>query len=89
MPSLTPNAHPQRTHTHTYKHPRTRAQWYMLGMGDDYRVVAYKGDTQQGPYEGAFVYTKEVDGLKDAGLRAKVDAAVKAGGLDPNQMQVM
>ena len=27
-------------------------QWYVLGKGDGYRVVAYKGDTQQGPYEG-------------------------------------
>ena len=61
----------------------------MLGMGDDYRVVAYKGDTQQGPYEGAFVYTKAVDGLNDPAVRAKVDAAVKAGGLEPNQMQVI
>ena len=26
-------------------------QWYVLGKGDGYRVVAYKGDTQQGPYE--------------------------------------
>ena len=64
-------------------------QWYMLGMGDDYRVVAYKGDTQQGPYEGAFVYTKEADSLKDAGLRSKIDAAVKAGGLNPGEMQLI
>ena len=26
-------------------------QWYVLGKGDGFRVVAYKGDTQQGPYE--------------------------------------
>ena len=26
-------------------------QWYILGKGEGYRVVAYKGDTQQGPYE--------------------------------------
>ena len=42
-------------------------QWYVLGQGSvegtDYRVVAYKGDTQQGPYDGAFAYTREKDAL--------------------------
>ena len=64
-------------------------QWYILGQGDGYRVVAYKGDTQQGPYEGAFVYTKAKDALDDGGgdaMRRQIDAAVLAGGLDPRQM---
>ena len=50
-------------------------------------VVAYKGDTQQGPYEGAFVYTKTKDALVgDEGLRRKVDATITNAGLDPKQM---
>ena len=64
-------------------------QWYVLGKGDDWRVVAYKGDTQQGPYDGAFVYAKEVDtfsGSKDSALRSKVDAVLLEAGPDPKQM---
>jgi len=38
-------------------------QWYVLGKGEGWRVVAYRGDTQQGPYDGAFVYTAEKDTL--------------------------
>eukprot|EP00531_Pseudo-nitzschia_arenysensis_P010650 CAMPEP_0116127836 /NCGR_PEP_ID=MMETSP0329-20121206/7044_1 /TAXON_ID=697910 /ORGANISM="Pseudo-nitzschia arenysensis, Strain B593" /LENGTH=414 /DNA_ID=CAMNT_0003621945 /DNA_START=41 /DNA_END=1285 /DNA_ORIENTATION=- len=66
-------------------------QWYVLGKGSspDWRVVAYIGDTQQGPYDGAFVYTKEKDALNGpdgAAIRSGVDAALKEAGLDPAQM---
>lgn len=67
-----------------------REQWYVIGQGDDYRVVAYKGDTQQGPYEGAFVYTKTKDALLDpntgANTRKQIDASLTKAGLDPTQM---
>ena len=39
---------------------------YVLGKGDGYRVVSYIGDTQQGPYEGAFVFTPSKDALSSA-----------------------
>ena len=64
-------------------------QWYVLGKGDGYRVVSYIGDTQQGPYEGAFVFTEKVDALEGPEgkkLRTQVDAVVSAAGLDPKQM---
>ena len=64
-------------------------QWYVLGKGDGWRVVSYIGDTQQGPYEGAFVYTRTVDALSGAcgaNMRKEIDAAVRAGGLDPALM---
>jgi len=65
-------------------------QWYVLGKGDGYRVVAYKGDTQQGPYEGAFVYTKTKTALDDEpGLRGQIDAVVKRAGLEPRQMALI
>lgn len=63
-------------------------EWYVLGKGDGWRVVAYRGDTQQGPYDGAFVYTTEKDTLqKQPALVKAVDAAVKSGGLDPALMK--
>lgn len=64
-------------------------QWYVIGKGDGYRVIAYIGDTQQGPYDGAFVFTTEKDALvgpNGAKMRAQVDAAVRDAGLDPSQM---
>jgi len=69
-------------------------QWYVLGKGENWRVVAYRGDTQQGPYDGAFVYTKERDALKAgsegaAALRKEVDAVLVEAGLDPKQMSVI
>eukprot|EP00316_Scyphosphaera_apsteinii_P024122 CAMPEP_0119305500 /NCGR_PEP_ID=MMETSP1333-20130426/6492_1 /TAXON_ID=418940 /ORGANISM="Scyphosphaera apsteinii, Strain RCC1455" /LENGTH=322 /DNA_ID=CAMNT_0007308611 /DNA_START=346 /DNA_END=1314 /DNA_ORIENTATION=- len=67
-------------------------QWYLLGLGDDYRVVAYRGDTQQGPYDGAFVYTKTSDALLGASgsqLKAKIDTALLESGLDPSKMQII
>ena len=35
-----------------------REQWYIVGADSSFVLVAYKGDTQQGPYEGAFLYTQ-------------------------------
>lgn len=66
-------------------------QWYVLGKGTspDWRVVAYIGDTQQGPYDGAFVYTKEKDALNGPdgpAIRSGVDAALKEAGMDPKNM---
>jgi len=66
-------------------------QWYVIGKGTspDWRVVAYIGDTQQGPYEGAFVYTREKDALTGPdgpAIRNGVNAALKEAGLDPKQM---
>jgi hypothetical protein len=66
-------------------------QWYVLGKGTspDWRAVAYIGDTPQGPYDGAFVYTKEKDALNGPdgpAIRSGVDAALKEAGLDPKNM---
>jgi len=66
--------------------------WYLLGMGKDYRVIAYKGDTQQGPYEGAFVFTRTKDALQDsdgAAMRLAIDADIRRGGLDPVKMMAI
>mmetsp|Transcript_19026 Transcript_19026/g.39074 ORF Transcript_19026/g.39074 Transcript_19026/m.39074 type:complete len:419 (-) Transcript_19026:263-1519(-) len=66
-------------------------QWYVLGKGTspDWRVVAYIGDTQQGPYDGAFVYTKEKDALNGPdglAIRSAVDTTLKEAGLDPKNL---
>lgn len=64
-------------------------QWYILGKGEGFRVVSYIGDTQQGPYDGAFVFTKEKDALVGASgqkMRSEVDAVLKQAGLDPAKM---
>jgi len=66
-------------------------QWYVLGKGSspDWRVVAYIGDTQQGPYDGAFVYTKERDtlaGPDGPAIQKAVDEVLVEAGLDPKQM---
>ena len=70
-------------------------QWYVIGRGDGWRAVAYKGDTQQGPYEGAFVYTSTVDALSSSSsssadeassLRKSIDASLTKAGLDPTKM---
>jgi len=64
-------------------------QWYVIGKGDDYRAIAYIGDTQQGPYDGAFIFTKTKDALEGpsgAKLRAEIDTSLRAAGLDPAQM---
>ena len=61
----------------------------MLGKGEGFRVVSYIGDTQQGPYEGAFVFTETKDALSGgdgAKKRYQVDAILAASGLDPKKM---
>jgi hypothetical protein len=58
--------------------------WYILGQSDGkgevppFVVVAYKGHTLQGNYEGAFVYAKEPV-LPDAARPAVQEALAKAG----------
>lgn len=58
--------------------------WYILGESDGkgavpaFKLVAYKGHTLQGNYEGAFVYAKESK-LPDAAKPAVRDAAARAG----------
>ena len=67
-------------------------QWYVLGKGEGFRVVSYIGDTQQGPYEGAFVFTDTKDALlgpEGAKRRTQIDAIVSTAGLDPKQMQTI
>lgn len=62
-------------------------QWYVVGQSDGdkgippYRLVAYKGDTQQGPYEGAFVYTRTPDAIESSPQleRAIVADAARVG----------
>merc|ERR1711990_1363026 len=64
-------------------------QWYVLGKGEGWRVVSYIGDTQQGPYEGAFVFTSTEDALRKAGgerTRAQIDAVLSSAGLNPAKM---
>lgn len=59
-------------------------QWYILGESDGkgdippFVLVAYKGHTLQGNYEGSFVYSKEPV-LPQAAIPAIRDAASKAG----------
>ena len=63
-----------------------REQWYIVGADSSFVLVAYKGDTQQGPYEGAFLYTREKNDYEtNPGLRSKADAAAKKAGLEPSQ----
>jgi hypothetical protein len=58
--------------------------WYILGESDGkrdvppFKLVAYKGHTLQGNYEGAFVYAKEPV-LPEAARPAVREAAAKAG----------
>ncbi|GKY98227.1 hypothetical protein MPSEU_000780400 [Mayamaea pseudoterrestris] len=58
--------------------------WYILGESDGskgippYKLVAYKGHTLQGNYEGAFVYAKERI-LPAAAVPSVKEAAAKAG----------
>lgn len=58
--------------------------WYILGESNGrgatpaFKLVAYKGHTLQGNYEGAFVYAKESK-LPDAARPAVRDAAARAG----------
>jgi VDE lipocalin domain len=65
--------------------------WYILGESDGkgaippFKLVAYKGHTLQGNYEGAFVYSKE-SRLPNEAIPAVREAAQKAG-LDWNKFQ--
>lgn len=58
--------------------------WYILGESDGkgsvppFKLVAYKGHTLQGNYEGAFVYAKEAT-VPEAAKPAIREAATKAG----------
>jgi len=58
--------------------------WYIIGQSDGkgdippFVLVAYKGHTLQGNYEGSFVYAKEPI-LPKAAIPAVMDAASKAG----------
>ena len=47
-------------------------------------LVAYKGDTQQGPYEGAFLYTRIKTTTTNSHC-VPADAAAKKAGLEPSQ----
>ena len=63
--------------------------WYILGESDGskdvppFKLVAYKGHTLQGNYEGAFVYAKEP--MLPEAARAAVTEAAARGGLDFDQ----
>lgn len=63
--------------------------WFIIGESDGkgdvppFKLVAYRGHTLQGNYEGAFVYAKEPV-LPVAAIPAITEAAAKAG-LDFNQ----
>mmetsp|Transcript_34741 Transcript_34741/g.84226 ORF Transcript_34741/g.84226 Transcript_34741/m.84226 type:complete len:390 (-) Transcript_34741:1950-3119(-) len=58
--------------------------WYIIGESDGkgevppFVLVAYKGHTLQGNYEGSFVYSKEPK-LPEAAIPAVREAAAKAG----------
>lgn len=58
--------------------------WYIIGESDGsgkippFKLIAYKGHTLQGNYEGAFVYAKEAK-LPEAAIPAVREAATKAG----------
>ena len=58
--------------------------WYIVGESDgskgipEFKLVAYKGHTLQGNYEGSFVYSKEPI-LPEAAIPAVKEAAAKVG----------
>jgi hypothetical protein len=58
--------------------------WYIVGESDGsngvpaFKLVAYKGHTLQGNYEGSFVYSKEAV-LPEAAIPAVREAAAKVG----------
>lgn len=58
--------------------------WFILGESDgkgdipEFKLVAYKGHTLQGNYEGSFVYAK-TPVLPKAAVPAVREAAAKAG----------
>mmetsp|Transcript_4525 Transcript_4525/g.6890 ORF Transcript_4525/g.6890 Transcript_4525/m.6890 type:complete len:149 (+) Transcript_4525:245-691(+) len=58
--------------------------WYILGESDgkgdipEFKVVAYKGHTLQGNYEGSFIYAKESK-LPSAAVPAVTEILAKSG----------
>jgi hypothetical protein len=58
--------------------------WFIVGESDgsngipEFKLVAYKGHTLQGNYDGSFVYAKESK-LPEAAIPAVREAAAKAG----------
>jgi len=58
--------------------------WYILGESDgskgipEFKLIAYKGHTLQGNYEGSFIYAKEPK-LPEAAIPAVREVAAKAG----------
>lgn len=65
--------------------------WYILGESDgskgipEFKLVAYRGHTLQGNYEGAFVYAKEP--VLPAEAIPAVKAAASRAGLDFSEFQ--
>jgi hypothetical protein len=85
MPSDMPNPTGRTMHTAGKMYGLKFAEnWYVLGesKGDGnvppFKLIAYKGHTLQGNYEGAFVYAKEPI-LPSAAIPAVRDVASKAG----------
>mmetsp|Transcript_5152 Transcript_5152/g.7834 ORF Transcript_5152/g.7834 Transcript_5152/m.7834 type:complete len:407 (-) Transcript_5152:62-1282(-) len=81
----TPNPTKRTMHTEGKMYGLTFDEnWFMIGESDGksdvpaFKLVAYKGHTLQGNYEGAFVYAKEPI-LPAAALPAVKEAAAKAG----------
>lgn len=68
-------------------------QWYVLSSRSaapatvpDHLLIAYKGDTQQGPYDGAFLFARQKDAYDtNPILRAHVASVASKAGLDPAQ----
>jgi hypothetical protein len=66
-------------------------EWYVLGQGDDWRALVYRGGTLQGPYEGGFVLAREKDAFDErldpgaAARRKAVDALLLEAGLGQKQ----
>ena len=64
-----------------------REQWYVLdSKPNEYVFVAYKGDTIQGPYDGAFVFTKEKDAWDQSpSIRSAVAKVATQNAIDPDK----
>lgn len=83
--SATPNPSQRTMHTEGKMFGlKFNENWYIVGESDgkgdvpEFKLVAYKGHTLQGNYEGAFVYSKESK-LPEAAKPAVREAAKKAG----------
>ena len=79
----TKNENPIRTEGAMYG-LKFEENWYILGESDGkgdippFKLIAYKGHSSQGNYEGSFVYAKEPV-LPTAAVPAVKAAAAKAG----------